>query len=96
MNNDLTKLSQKEIDEKQRRIFDSANCILDLNMNKTEEYNRKVQRRWVNPVKLLSLQRQIDKLSAANDLLNEYSRTLTDETNRRMSENTQVKDNSEE
>ena len=63
MNNDLTKLSQKEIDEKKRKLFESADCISDINAIKLREYNQKVQRRWVNPVKLLSLQRQLDKLS---------------------------------
>jgi|GEM_PF-1865031 hypothetical protein len=84
MNNDLTKLSQKELEEKKRKIFESADCILELNASRTNEYNRKVQKRWVNPVKLLSLKRQLDLLSSAHDLLNEYSRTLTDESNRRM------------
>ena len=67
MNNDLTKLSQKELEEKKRKIFESADCILELNASRTNEYNRKVQKRWVNPVKLLSLKRQLDLLSSAHD-----------------------------
>jgi hypothetical protein len=84
MNNDLKKLSVNEIRIRQNDLIEAESLIKTILHEKRGEYNKKIQRRWTNPVNILSLNRQIKELEKAVYLLNEYSRTLTDESNSRM------------
>jgi len=84
MNNDLSKLSDHEIRIRKEDILQAENLIGHIFREKRSAYNKLIQKRWANPVKILTLKREMDDLEKAQYLLNEYSRTLTDESNRRM------------
>ena len=84
MNNDLKKLSDHEIKIRKDDLSRAESGIKILFAEKRAVYNKKIQKRWTNPVKILDLKREMDDLEKALYLLNEYSRTLTDESNSRM------------
>lgn len=84
MNNDLKKLSDHEIKIRKDDLSRAESGIKILLAEKRTVYNKKIQKRWTNPVKILDLKREMDDLEKALYLLNEYSRTLTDESNSRM------------
>jgi hypothetical protein len=83
MNNDLSKLSSKELSSKHSEINESQNFARTLQNEKTKEYNKRIARRWTNPVKLITLKKEIDTLSRLYSVLEEYSKTITDEMNKR-------------
>jgi len=84
MNNDLKKFSDHEIKIRKDDLYRAETGIKIILSEKRALYNQKIRKRWTNPVKILDLKREIDDLEKALYLLNEYSRTLTDETNSRM------------
>lgn len=83
MNNDLTKLSENEISIRQKDYIQASSALRSLYGEKKSLYNKLLNRRWVSPLKILDLKREMDNLEKASYLLNEYSMTLTDEMNTR-------------
>jgi hypothetical protein len=84
MNNDLKKLSDNELRLKQNEISDGEKYLQSVIREKGEIYNKLLRKRWTNPLRLLTLQSDIDLLQKTKNLLNEYYRTITDEINTRL------------
>jgi hypothetical protein len=84
MNNDLSKLSDGELHQKKIEVSESELFIKRVLMKNQFEYNKMLRRRWANPIKVLSFKEDIEVLKKIRDHLYEYSRTLTDESNRRL------------
>jgi len=84
MNNDLSKLSDHEIELRKGDLVSANSCIGDLYREKKFIYQKTIKKRWASPSKILSLKKEMDDLEKAQYLLTEYSRTLTDEMNSRM------------
>ena len=83
MNNDLTKLSNKELSDKQIEISKVSTFLMRKTALVKQSYDKLKQKRRTHPINLLKHQEEIEGLTKSQDLLNEYNRTLIDESNRR-------------
>lgn len=86
MNNDLSKLSDNELNKKINDVRigkDMVNVQLSILVKKREALMRK---RRVKPDDLLWIRKQVGDIKIAIASLEEYNETLIDEKNRRMEE----------
>jgi hypothetical protein len=86
MNNDLSELSEKELRQKSADCLEVEEALNILDRQLTSKYNKLIMRRWTNPLDLIKLGQDLTINRKACDLILEYSRTLTDEYNRRIEE----------
>ena len=83
MNNDLTKLSDKELSDKKTEIAKVSTFLMRKISLVKQSYDKLKQKRRTHPINLLKHQEEIEALTKSQDLLNEYNRTLIDEYNTR-------------
>lgn len=84
MKNDLSKLSDTSLSERQFKCNEAEKFIAKKFKFEIDRYNSMISRNWVRPTKLLELKGLMEIYSKTLDMLREYSNTLLDEYNRRL------------
>ena len=84
MNNDLSKLSDGELREKDLTCSEAKKFIRDKSGEAIDEYNRLLEKTFVRPTKLMSAKILVENYTKTLNMLREYSNTLADEYNKRI------------
>lgn len=85
MNNNLRILSERELDTKDEAIHNSLKFLNNRERKIVNMYNRLSGAWLASPKRLLRLRSEMESYRNCIDLLNEYSGTILDEKNRRIS-----------
>ena len=83
MNNDLTKLSDKELSDKKTEIASVSTFLMRKLATAKFRYDKLKGKRRTNPVILLDYQKEIECLTKNQKIIDEYNLVLIDEYNRR-------------
>lgn len=86
MNNDLSKLSDNELSKKIEDLNKGADMVAEHRAAVINEHNLLLRKKRVKPRDLLRVQKHMDELTIAVEMLEEYNKTLIEEQNRRMEE----------
>jgi ribosomal protein L7/L12 len=86
MNNDLSKLSDNELNTKLKEITEAGDLISLKYRQADKEYSNLFGKRRVKADQVIILKDLVEKFELAERLLREYNCTVTDEKNRRIDE----------
>lgn len=83
MNLDLTKLSKKELNNKIGVCSDILSFLTNERQKSIAIYDKILNRRWINPTKLVTARERLDNLNNQLSMNDDFSKVLLDEHNRR-------------
>lgn len=83
MERDFSKYSDIELERKLAKIDENIGFINTFYEDASKKYSKLVTKRWVSPLKILGVKKEMDQFNISSNFLEEYRQLILEEISQR-------------